>query len=133
VRGLAPALVVLLAGCGGVRSPDLFVVSREGSIPGARLELIVSDGGTLRCNGGSSRPLPDDLLLSARAVERDVQDAARRGVDLPAGPRSVLTYRLRDADGHVAFPDTAASGHPELARLAFFVRQAAQRACGLPR
>jgi hypothetical protein len=45
----------------------------------------------------------------------------------------VLTYRLRDVDGHVAFPDTATGARPELARLAFFVRQAAQRACGLAR
>lgn len=135
VRAAVAALpaVVLVAGCGGVQSPDLFAVSRSGTVPGARLGLVVSDGGTVRCDGSPPRRLPDDLLLSAREVARELKDDAVRGLDLPPRAGSVLLYRLRDADGHLAFPDTAAGSRPELARLTLFVRRAAQQVCGLAR
>jgi hypothetical protein len=133
VLGALLMLGALLGGCSGVQPPDLFAVGRDGDIPGARLELVVTDNGTARCNGAKPRLLPNDLTLSARDITRKVAVDARRGLRLPAGPGSTLRYRLRDADGHVEFADTATARRPELARLAFFVRQAAQRVCGLPR
>ncbi|HEU4703782.1 MAG TPA: hypothetical protein VFS37_14980, partial [Conexibacter sp.] len=56
---LAAGLVgaIVLAGCGAA-TPDVFLLTRSGSIPGARLTLLVNDGGTVRCNGGEPRQLP---------------------------------------------------------------------------
>lgn len=122
-----------LAGCGGVTSPDLFVVSRSGKIAQARLELLVNDGGTVRCNGGPPRMLPADLLLEARDLVRVLAPDAKRGLTLASTGNAVLTYRLRDDDGHISFPDTAASSRPVLGRVAYFTRRAAQSACGLTR
>jgi hypothetical protein len=43
----------------------------------------------------------------------------------------VFRYRITLQDGTVAFSDTAARSHPELARAELFAVQAAQGACGL--
>lgn len=127
------AVLGTLAGCGGVQSPDLFVVARDGSIPGARLDLIVSDDGSVRCNGHTKKLLPNELLLEARDVTRELKPDATRGLTLAHTGNAVLTYRVRDGDGHVTFPDTAAPGRPVLARLALLVRQTAKQVCGLAR
>jgi len=47
------ALALAAAGC-GTPSHDLFAVERAGSIPGAKLRMIVSDGGTVTCDGGKA-------------------------------------------------------------------------------
>ena len=62
---LVVVLAAVLAGCGGP-SADLFVVQRTGSVPGADLEMLVSDSG-VRCNGGPEREISSDQLLDARA------------------------------------------------------------------
>jgi hypothetical protein len=127
------AIASALAGCGGVQSPDLFAVSRDGSIPGARLDLVVSDNGTVQCNGHASRLLPNELTLESREITRLMKPDAMRGLTIAHTGNAILTYRVRDADGHISFPDTAAGARPGLARLALFTRQAAQRVCGLAR
>src|SRR5438034_1141152 len=114
----APAAALALAGCGQIRAPDLMVVHRSGSIPGARLELLISDDGTLHCNGGGTRQLPSQLLLDAREVRRKLKQAAQRKLALPPGPRSVLRYRIRTQDGLVAFSDDSRRQPP-----AFFLAQ----------
>jgi hypothetical protein len=135
VRRAAAALfaAALLAGC-GTPSADLFVVHRSGSIPGARLTLLVSDGGFVRCNGsGPDRDLPDPLLLDARALARDLEKPAKRGLTLPPGPGSVLTYSVRLEDGTVRFSDTSPRQPAVFRRLALFVRQVAKGPCRLAR
>jgi hypothetical protein len=130
---VAVLLATALGGCGGVQSPDLFAVSRDGSIPGARLDLIVSDDGTVRCNGGAGRLLPNQLLLDAREVQRLLKPDATRGLTIAQTGNAVLTYSVRDEDGHASFPDTAAASRPGLAQLALFTRQTAKQVCGLER
>jgi hypothetical protein len=129
----ASLAALALGGCGGVQSPDLFAVSRDGGIPGARLDLIVSDNGTMRCNGRAGRLMPNQLLLDAREVKRLLAPDAKRGLTIAQTGNAVLTYSVRDEDGHVSFPDTAAASRPGLARLALFTRQSAQQVCGLRR
>jgi hypothetical protein len=134
VRRVAPALValVLLAGC-GTPSADLFVVERSGSIPGASLRLLVSDGGTVTCNGGHEREMADQQLLDARALARDLAKSAKRDVVLAPGPNAVLTYHVRLEDGTVGFSDTSAGQPPVFRRLAAFTRDVAKSVCGLAR
>jgi hypothetical protein len=131
---LAPALaaLALLAGC-GASTPDIFLLTRAGSLPGARLTLLVNDGGTVRCNGGAARPLSDPELLAARRIGEDLSDAAKKDLTLPAPAGSLLRFRVRTQDGTVTFSDVDAARRPELGRTIEFARQVAQDVCGLAR
>jgi hypothetical protein len=122
--------VVGLAGCGlDVQSPDLFVLTRTGQ--GKSLTLLVNDGGTIRCNGGASKSLPDSMLLVARDLANSLNTDAKAKLRIPAGAGSVFSYTVKLSDGTISFPDTAARSHNELAQAELFAVQAAQGPCGL--
>ena len=124
-------LAVALAGCGlDVQSPDLFVLTRIGQ--GTTLTLLPSDGGTIRCDGGKARTLPDALLIEARDLAQDLDKDARRGLTIKPSPGAVFQYRIKLENGTITFPDSAARDRKELSRATLFAAQAAQRACGLP-
>jgi hypothetical protein len=123
-----------LAGTGcGARSPDLFLLTRAGTIPGARLSLLVNDGGTVRCNGGAPRTLPDPQLLAARAIATSLTKDAQHHLVLPAQAGAVLRFHLRSQDGTVTFSDVDAARRPELGKLVAFTRTVARDVCGLAR
>jgi hypothetical protein len=123
-------LGLALAGCGlGVGSPDLFALTRTGQ--GPPLMLVVSDGGNVRCNGGSPKSLPNAALLQARALARDLAEDAKAKLRLAPSARTVFSYTIRTQDGTVVFADTAGFGRPELARAEQFAVQAAREQCGL--
>jgi hypothetical protein len=128
----AAAIAVAAGGC-GAGYPDLFVLTRSGSIPGAQLTLLVNDGGTVRCDGAKAVRLPDPQLLAARDIATRLADAADRGLVLPAAPGSVLRFRLRSQNGTVTFSDTDAGRRPELAAAVAFARTVARDVCGLAR
>jgi hypothetical protein len=137
VRRVAAALAALvgigaLAGCGAA-APDVFLLTRSGSLPGARLTLLVNDGGTVRCNGGAPRQLPARRLLDARRIAEDLAQEAHDDLTLPAPPGSLLRYRLRTEQGTVTFSDVDAVRRPELAPVIVFARAVAQDVCGLER
>src|SRR5215212_9270627 len=131
MRAVALALpaVLVLAGC-GTPSADLFAVERTGSIPGAKLDLIVGDGGDVQCDGRPGSRLTEQQLLDARELQRDLADQAERGLRLSRAPNSVLQYRVHGEDGTVTFADNSRGKPPVLDRLVFFVRQVAQQRCG---
>jgi hypothetical protein len=129
---LALTTVLALGGCGAA-APDVFLLTRSGSIPGARLTLLVNDSGTVRCNGGAPRALPDKRLLDARRIAEDLSEEAQEDLSLPAPRGSVLRYRLRTEDGTVTFSDEDAGRRPEFAPVIVFARSVAQDVCGLPR
>jgi hypothetical protein len=116
-----------LAGCLSVQSPDLFLLTRTGG--GPKLTLLVSDGGTVRCNGGSAKPLPDKLLLQARDLANTLDNDAKQQLHLPRTSNSVVFYTVKLKDGTISFPDTAARTHPELAQLELLAVQIAQGPC----
>jgi hypothetical protein len=137
VRRVAAALAALvgigaLAGCGAA-APDVLLLTRSGSLPGARLTLLVNDGGTVRCNGGAPRQLPARRLLDARRIAEDLSEEAHDDLTLPAPPGSLLRYRLRTEQGTVTFSDVDAVRRPELAPVIVFARAVAQDVCGLER
>lgn len=126
--GMGVAAVVV--GCGlNVQSPDLFLLTRTGA--GHRLTLLVSDDGTIRCNEGSAKPLPDKLLIQARDLANTLNDDAKRGLHIPPTRQTVAMYKVRVQHGTLSFPDTAARTRSELAQLELFAVQAAQHPCGL--
>lgn len=134
-RGTAAALAVcaaLGAAC-GTPSADLFVVERTGDLPDAELTLRVSDGGTVRCDGGEERALSGDRLLEARTLARDLEPVLAREPRLPAGEGSLLRYRVIGGEGEATFADTSPRLPPVLAQLQRFTRAVARQACGRDR
>jgi len=130
---LAPGLAALaaLAGCGGIKAPDLFIVNRSGSSPPARLTMLVNEEGGVSCNGGPELKLSDAQLVKARAITEELHEPASHDLTLPARPGSVLSYAVRDQDGMVRFADNSAAQPKVLRALALFVLEAAQQVCHL--
>ena len=132
-RAAAAAVLagVVLAGC-GTPSADLFAVERNGTLPDARLKLVVGDGGTVECDG-TERKISNDRLLEARDIARDLQPVLARKPVLPGGPRALLHYRVLGDAGDARFSDITAARDPVLARVVRFTRAVARDACGLDR
>jgi hypothetical protein len=128
---LAAGLALALAGCGSPPA-DLFSVDRSGKDRNANLRMIVSDGGSVTCNG-KQHPLDADRLLTARQLQRDLVPQAELGLELPPGPRSQLSYRAAMEQGTVAFSDTSASVPETFLRLAAFTKDVAERVCDIER
>jgi hypothetical protein len=122
----------LLAGCGaGVSAPDLFVVQRTGSGPGARLTLLVNEEGGVRCNGSKTLKLSDPQIVQARAIQEDLQSPAGKRLTLQPRAGSVLSYDVREENGTVRFSDNSADQPAVFRRLQLFVLQVAQQVCHL--
>ena len=133
-RLVRPAVFALsacgLAGCGlNVQSPDLFLLTRTGQ--GGKLVLEVSDGGTIRCNGGSAHPISSARLITARDLADSLAADAQNKMKLPVRTGSIYSFRIRLQQGTITFADRDTPGHPNLAQAALFATQAAQRVCGL--
>jgi hypothetical protein len=127
----AGLLAAALAAC-GTPSPDLFVVQREGTVPGAKLHLLVSDT-TVRCNGGPALALTSAQTIEARDITNDLLEVQSGSVAVPKAPPSqIFSYTLRDEGGTLRFPDTA-QRPPVLPRTARFVRRVAIDTCRLAR
>jgi hypothetical protein len=134
-----PAVLLVWAmggGCGGVLSPDLFVVTRTGSTSGAGLTMLVNEEGVVRCSRDSAHPGPprhlsDPQIIEARTIQEDLSDPASRHVSLPPAPGSVLAYYVRDQDGSVRFADNSHGQVSVMRKLAQFVLTVAQGVCGI--
>jgi hypothetical protein len=129
--GAVVVLAALLLGCGS-ESADLFEVRRSGPDRPANLTMVVSDGGSVTCNG-ARHSLDADRLLRARELERKLSEQAELGLELPAGPRSVLSYRVRMEAGSVAFSDTSRGSPQSFYELAAFTKDVAEDVCGIER
>ncbi len=126
------ALACAAAAC-GTPSADLFVVDRDGSLPGAKLTLRVGDGGTVRCDGGDERPISSDDLLDARQLAEDLAPLLDRRVTLAAKPGSQLRFRVTGGEGEVRFADNSPRPPRAFGELIAFTRRIAMSACGRPR
>jgi hypothetical protein len=130
-RAAALALALALAGC-GAQPADLFLVKRTGSGPNARLTMRVQDDGYVACNGRRHQ-LSSQQLLDARAIARDLASQAQLHVELPPGPRSVLTYDVELEAGRVAFSDTSRPMPAAFGRLTAFTADISEDVCGIKR
>jgi hypothetical protein len=129
--GFVAVLALALGAC-GTPSADLFVVERTGSLPDARLSLVVGDGGTVECDG-TEQAISSDRLLEARELARDLEPLLDRGVDLPGDRRALLRFRVIGDAGEARFADVSAVREPVLARVVAFTRAVARDACGRAR
>jgi hypothetical protein len=131
VRRAALLLALLLAGCGSP-PPDLFAVERSGPDRNANVDVVVSDGGSVTCNG-EKHDLTADQLLTARQLVRDLEPQAELGIELPRGPGTELSYRVSMEAGTVAFSDRSPGVPRTFLRLAAFTKDVTERVCGLER
>jgi hypothetical protein len=131
-RALAAlALACAIAGCGSPAA-DLFVVTRSGADRNANLTLLVSDDGSVKCNG-KPHPITNDQLLSARQLARDLAEQAELHLVLPPKPGSVLAYKVRMEAGTVAFSDTSRPLPKAFTQLEVFTKNVSEDICGLRR
>jgi hypothetical protein len=122
------ALAVLAAGCGAAPA-DLFVVQRTGEVPGADLDMLVSDG-SIRCNEGPKREISSGQVLEGRAIATGLKEITQD--DIPPAEPQIFGFEVRSEAGRVRFADTTT--RPEvLPRLVLFVRRLAREVCGLAR
>jgi len=129
------AAVALIAGCGGIKAPDLFLVTRTPASPGgsvAQLTLLVNEEGGVHCNGVAAGKLDDPQLLKARDLQEDLDDPSAEHLSLPPRPQSAFRYHVRDESGSVSFSDNSPRQPAVLRGLALFVLQTAQMVCHLP-
>lgn len=126
------AVTIALGGCGGVKAADLFLLTRTGSGPQARLTLLVNEEGLASCNGKAAAKISDPQLVQAHAIQEELHDAAAANLSLPPQPGSVLTYTVRVESGTVRFSDNSARQPHVLRQLALLALQVAQQVCHLP-
>lgn len=125
-------LAGLAAASCGTPSPDLFVVNRGGTVPGAKLTLLVSDQ-TARCNGEPTKPLTSEQILEARDILRELLLVQTDKRAIPRfGPAQFFDFAVQTEEGRLRFPDTQ-QRPAVLPRLARFVRRVAIDTCGLQR
>jgi hypothetical protein len=129
---IATAAGLLLAGCGS-EARDLFLVTRGGDVPGARLTLRITDDGRASCNRRPLVDIPSDQLIAAREVARDIEDSAKAQLRLAPGPQPVFSYRVRTEEGGVAWSDDSARQPAVLFKLAKLTRDVAKGPCHLAR
>jgi len=130
---LAACVLAWAAGGCGAEADDLFLVTRGGSIPGARLSMRITDDGRVSCNGRPLVGISSAQLITARAAQRDLERPAKARLRLAPGPGSVLSYRVRTEDGTVGWSDTSRRQPKVLFVLAKLTRDVARGRCGLPR
>ena len=132
VAAIAGAIATLALAACGTPSPDLFVVERDGIVPGAKLHLLVSDT-SVRCNHGKPLPLTSKQTIEARDITDDLLSVQSGAVAYPAPPPAqIFHFTIRDEDGVLRFPDTAQTPRI-LPRTARFVRRVAIDTCKLAR
>jgi len=124
LAGAAPA-----AGCGSP-PPDLFAVERSGPGANADVALVVSDGGSVTCDG-DRHDLDADRLLAARQLVRDLAPQAELGIELPPGPGTELSYRVATEAGTVEFSDSSRGLPRTFLRVAAFTADVTEHVCGI--
>lgn len=125
------ALALGLGAC-GTPSPDLFVVNRDGTVPGAKLTMLVSDT-SVRCNGAPARSLSSAQTLDARVLTDDLLELQDSKAAVPPPARAqIFRFAVRTQGGTLRYPDTA-QRPTVLPRLTRFVRRVAIDLCGLER
>ncbi len=134
-RAAAAGALLLAAGAAGcgTASPDLFVVKRDGTVAGAKLELLVSDQ-TARCNDGEVKNLTSEQILEARDIRDDLIDVQEGLVEAPARqpPAQIFSFVVTTEMGTLRYSDT--TQRPEIfPRLSRFTRRVAIDTCGLER
>jgi len=129
---LAGAAALAMGSCGS-EARDLFLVTRGGDVPGARLTLRVTDDGRASCNGKPLVDITSAQLITARETERELEESTTAHLRLAPGAQSVFSYRVRTEEGNAAWSDDSRRQPAVLFKLAKLTRDVAKGPCHLPR
>lgn len=134
--------LVLLAACGGGPPGDVFIVKRDGTVPGAKLKLEITDDGGAYCNDGARHEITSGQLIDAREIRRilngdpkdpeNVPGIARRNLTLPANGPTIYSYGVRSEEGAINFHEST-KGQPVIPRIVQLTHDIATDSCGLKR
>ena len=105
---------------------------RTGTDRNANLTLLVTDDGSVTCNG-KQHELPSKTLLQARQLTRDLATQAQLNLALPPGPNSVLNYTVQMEAGTIAFADTSKPLPKAFTQLTVFTKDVSEGICGINR
>ena len=137
---LTTAAAALAAGCNGPIPADLFLVQRNGSVPGAKLTLRVTDDGGAYCNETKRHELTSAQLITALAIRGDLDGRSdsdvglsKKHINLKPGSISTYNYKVRSENGSVSFADTSPHQPQTFYKLAELTREVATQICHLPR
>lgn len=113
-RGAALALAaaaLLGTGCGG-EAGDLMAIEVTGGPAGAArpLDIVLASDGRGTCNDREREPVPSDLVIDARELERDLGDLAEDGATYGPTRENQRRYVVRIKKGTVRW----AEGEPGL-------------------
>jgi len=119
----ALGVVCLLIGCGGT-SGDLIAFEVTGGHGPVTSRLVLTSDGRGRCGEGELRTIPNDRLIEARAVERDLTDLATVGREFAGGDEPRFVARTKDGivrwgQGAEGLPEAL----PRAARLALLLER----------
>jgi hypothetical protein len=104
----ASLAAIALAACGG-QAGDLMSIEVSGGPTGESHTLVVSGDGRGSCDRGALESLPSDRVITARELEREVGDLARRAAEYAQRP-GARRYDLSTSSGVVRW----SSGTPGL-------------------
>ncbi|WCB92684.1 hypothetical protein DSM104299_01382 [Baekduia alba] len=134
------AAAVVAAGCDGPTPADLFLVQRDGDVPGAKLTLRLTDDGGAYCNETKRYELTSAQLITAREIRGELDGRkdedvglAEKHITLKPGSISTYNYKVRSENGSVAFADTSPHQPQTFYRLAQLTREVATQNCHLAR
>lgn len=126
---LGAAALIPLGGCGGTAG-DLIAIEVSGGFEPRAVEVSVTGDGRARCGRGALEPLPGELLLDARELERQLSPlaVAARSFGSAGGDRRV--YSARMVAGAVRWVEGAPDLPPALGAAVVLQRALEREICG---
>ena len=113
---------------------DLFEVKRSGADRNANLTLLVSDDGTVTCNGREARDLRRAAAATPASSTRELSEQAELNLALPARPEPRADLPV--ADGRRArspSPTPRARCRASFTELTVFTKDVSEHVCGIDR
>jgi hypothetical protein len=127
------AAAIAIVGCAQEAPADVMLVTRAGSVPGARLTLRITDDGRVSCNDKPLVNITSPQLIEARALAEDLDKAAKSHLRLAPRPQIVFSYAVKLPDGTLRFSDNSLHQSTAMFQVAILAHRIAQRGCRLPR
>ena len=128
VRLAALAAVGLLAGCGG-EAGDLIAIEVSGGAAGGDRTIVVTGDGRGSCDDGDLSNVDSDLVVEARAVERDIEELTNESREFPER-RGRRRYVVRTDDGVVRWSEGTPGLPAVLPRTALLTLRLERELCG---
>lgn len=106
-------LALLLGSCGGTSGDLMAIEVSGGEGQGGTLDIVVANDGRGTCNERPERPIPSDVVIEARELERELADLAEEGVTYESSGNEQREYVVRTKAGTVRWSE-GEPGLPEV-------------------